>query len=726
MLGMSGTLERYLSRLPLEMRESLESTTPRIFERCHLTVASRGDGEATQLVVGEVQSGKTSSFTALAAMGRDSGVPIVIVIAGTKKNLVKQTHERLVQDLEIGSSAGLPRWEIVDRPTGKKASKYNQTIAEWADVNRPLDFKTSLLLIVLKSSAGISHAADFMAELGESVDLSNHPILIIDDEADQAGLNVSVKRGEQSSVYKSILKLRNSISWYAYAMYTATPQANFLIDIIDELSPSRVTLLEAGKAYVGGEKLFGGLGNYVTPIPASELLVATDPSNSDSPPESLQRALAFFVVSLAVAQKLGHPKPLSMLIHPSGKQIHHEFYSRWVTDILESWKIQMRDPSEPSHFEVVQNVIVPALKSLRSDEAFPDFPFSYDNVELANYFSFLIPHIEIRVVNGVSDRHTVNPEEWNRYPGWIVIGGNKLDRGFTINNLAVTYMPRGAATNADTLQQRGRFFGYKASYERFLRGWFSEASEEMFADYVIHEKLMRARLRELDENDTDVRMWRRTFVLPNGLRATRDQVVALITNQWQLGPGFIFSQRLLYDSSVAVGYQESLEKLNKYFSIAQPFIEDTRANFQTSFVQVPILEAVELLEEWIAHPADRKKLTELAGIVREIANNRLIDATLFFMDSFYAINQPPRQRSVAFDNDPEAPMADWKIGNLFAGKQFSGSQYIGDTEVKSPNGLSLQFHRIHPKEVPDSHVALAVAVAGGQDIDFRVVEETLY
>jgi len=326
----------------------------------------------------------------------------------------------------------------------------------------------------------------------------------------------------------------------------------------------------------------------------------------------------------------------------------------------------------------------------------------------------------------VSDRHTVNPEEWNRYPGWIVIGGNKLDRGFTINNLAVTYMPRGASTNADTLQQRGRFFGYKASYERFLRGWFSEASEEMFADYVIHEKLMRARLRELDENDTDVRMWRRTFVLPNGLRATRDQVVALITNQWQLGPGFIFSQRLLYDSSVAVGYQESLEKLNKYFSIAQPFIEDTRANFQTSFVQVPILEAVELLEEWIAHPADRKKLTELAGIVREIANNRLIDATLFFMDSFYAINQPPRQRSVAFDNDPEAPMADWKIGNLFAGKQFSGSQYIGDTEVKSPNGLSLQFHRIHPKEVPDSHVALAVAVAGGQDIDFRVVEETLY
>jgi hypothetical protein len=63
---------------------------------------------------------------------------------------------------------------------------------------------------------------------------------------------------------------------------------------------------------------------------------------------------------------------------------------------------------------------------------------------------------------------------------------------------------------------------------------------------------------------------------------------------------------------------------------------------------------------------------------------------------------------------------------LFAGKQFSGSQYIGDTEIKSSNGLSLQFHRIHPKEMPDSHAALAVAVAGGQDIDFRVVEETLY
>ena len=137
---MSAAFAEFLSSLPVEMQESLEGSTPRILERCHFDSKEFDSQENTQIVVGEVQSGKTSSFTALAALARDNSTPIVIIIAGTKKNLVKQTHDRLVSDLRIGTNAGMPSWEIVDRPTSKKSSLYFSLLNQWDDLKKPLEF----------------------------------------------------------------------------------------------------------------------------------------------------------------------------------------------------------------------------------------------------------------------------------------------------------------------------------------------------------------------------------------------------------------------------------------------------------------------------------------------------------------------------------------------------------------------------------------------------------
>jgi hypothetical protein len=574
--------------------------------------------------------------------------------------------------------------------------------------------------MVLKSPAGLRNCAEFMENIAEHINLANHPILIIDDEADQAGLNIAVKQGSQSTVYRNILLLRNSIPWHAYCMYTATPQANFLIDIIDELSPSRVTLLDAGSSYMGGDKLFAEDNNFIVPIPNSELALATDPSYGDFPPESLKKSIAFFLISLLVSQKRGQPKPLSMLIHPSGKQVHHNIYASWAKEIVKSWELQLKDETDSSFKEVIENVIEPAIKELTLTLPENQLPFDGDLIEIAKYLTFLIPLVEIRLVNGASDKHNISKEEWNRFPGWIVIGGNKLDRGFTIENLAVTYMPRNASANADTLQQRGRFFGYKASYSEILRGWFSNESEEMFTDYVIHEKIMRSHLREIDENNTDVRKWRRQFVLPTNLNPTRDQVVSLITNQWRLGQGFIFTQRRLYDSSVATGYQESFSKIEKLFNKSRFVESDTRSDLRNKYINIPVEEVLDLLDEWIAHPEDRKQLTELVRIIRKFAEIRKIDSHLFFMDGLNLRERGPSE----YDNTQTANQRDWKVGNLFAGKQHRGSMYLGDTAMKSSTGLTVQFHRIHPRNAKSNHQTLAIAIAGGSDLDFKVVEES--
>jgi hypothetical protein len=82
-----------------------------------------------------------------------------------------------------------------------------------------------------------------------------------------------------------------------------------------------------------------------------------------------------------------------------------------------------------------------------------------------------------------------------------------------------------------------------------------------------------------------------------------------------------------------------------------------------------------------------------------------------------------RERSVSYDNDPDLPMRDWTIGNLFAGKQYTGAMYVGDTAMKSDTGITIQVHRIHPKGTRNEHEALVLAIAGGKDLNYKVLEE---
>jgi hypothetical protein len=504
-------------------------------------------------------------------------------------------------------------------------------------------------------------------------------------------------------------------------MYTATPQANFLIDIIDELSPTRVTLLDAGENYLGGESLFGEDIKYVIPIPDTELPVATEPDANDYPPESLKKAIAFFLVALAVAQKRGFPKPLSMLVHPSGRQAHHQIYSKWTKEIVKSWEILLREKTDKTYSETVSRVFAPALRELESSPGFINNPFPNGLDEIVNYITFLIPLVRIQVENGTSTDRSIQPEDWGKAPGWIIIGGNKLDRGFTVEQLAVTYMPRNSSLNADTLQQRGRFFGYKKNYVDLLRGWFSTASEEMFTDYVVHEKLMRSHLRELDESDADVKLWRRKFILPNNLRPTRDQVVAILTNEWRLGQGFVFSQRKLYDSSVSTGYFDSYSLIEDLHQVALPVPGDNRLDKKNYYTICSAQTILRILQDWVAHPQERKILTDLVTTLQHFDENRELQAHVFFMD-----NLQVRERGVAFDNDPQLNQRDWRVGNLFAGKQHSGAMYPGDTSMKSTSGITVQIHRIHPRDLPFGQDSLAIALAGGSDLDFKVLEEILY
>ncbi|WP_259279937.1 Z1 domain-containing protein [Enterobacter roggenkampii] len=88
--------------------------------------------------------------------------------------------------------------------------------------------------------------------------------------------------------------------------------------------------------------------------------------------------------------------------------------------------------------------------------------------QVANSFGIAFKNTQIVEVN--SRKNKTPAIDWQHNYGWILVGGIAVDRGFTVEGLTVTYMPRGVGVgNADTIQQRARFFGYKKNYLGFCR-----------------------------------------------------------------------------------------------------------------------------------------------------------------------------------------------------------------------------------------------------------------
>ena len=118
--------------------------------------------------------------------------------------------------------------------------------------------------------------------------------------------------------------------------------------------------------------------------------------------------------------------------------------------------------------------------------------------------------------------------EWRDMYGHILVGGQAMDRGFTVEGLTVTYMPRGTGVGmADTIQQRARFFGYKRSYLGYCRVYLEQEVKDAFVSIVKHERAMRAELVKHAASGAPLSEWRRRFFLDPGLKPTRDSVIGL-------------------------------------------------------------------------------------------------------------------------------------------------------------------------------------------------------
>lgn len=667
-------------KLPPSEREAIERQTAAILGKC--VAPSAGQGCDTGLALGYVQSGKTLSFTCVAAMARDNRFPLVIVITGTSVPLFQQSVRRLRRGLGIDNPTSHEwHWQFFENPTPKKHhhGRIRDFLAEWQQP-RVRD-KQTCIITVMKNHRHLSN----LVELLQALELRNVPALVIDDEADQAGLNTLVNQNDESRTYQRLLALRNALPHHTYLQYTATPQAPLLINIIDVLSPRFVEVLEPGCGYVGLIDFFQRSQGLVRPIPDDEIPSAQNQIHGA--PESLREAMRLFFIGVAAGKLLrSTERNRSMLVHPSRLQDKHADYFNWVSAVRREWLRLLNSDGDPDQVSLLADFQTAHANLAATHPGLPTF----SEIE-----GVLWQEISRTQVWEVNTRLGKTPDiVWQSGYAHILVGGQAMDRGFTVEGLTVTYMPRGKGVgNADTIQQRARFLGYKRGYLGLCRVFLESDVQRAFSVYVNHEEDVRKRLRDHSSSGQSLAEWRRAFFLDSLLKPTRRNVLDLdyqfvnFTDDWfyprapHFTPESVAHNRALIEALVALaflpieGHPERTDVM--HIGHARFKLENLFDDFLSQFR--------------LTDPNDSQRYTGLLLQIREFLD-RNANASVYLMSWSPAAGQVARTRTL--DANSEIPSPFFQGASIARGGNRTGDVYPGDREIRSPDELSVQVHML--------------------------------
>ena len=657
----------------------------RILGRCH--PPGSAPGRKTGLVVGYVQSGKTMSFETVIALARDNGYGLVILLAGTKNILLDQSEDRLKKDLDIDDSE--KGWFHEGNPTVSRKKHISDRLTSWR--SNPMR-KRAVLITALKHSGHLAN----LAALLQKLQLTEVPTLVIDDESDQAGLNTrasAVRRSlagtnTASQTYSSILQVRAALPHHSYLQYTATPQAILLLAHTDLLKPEFSELVTPGDAYTGGKAFFKENPKLVQIIPAAQVPTAT--TRLTGAPKTLLQAFKTFLLVAAHHQLTrGESKDRNrtMMVHPAVLTASHSMYKSWVetaqrTTFAAVKRFQDTDPQAAAklfkeEYSSLKDTFagirpLPELVEAMVDEVFDDF----------------------RVVEINGTQQAEKKVKWKETKYWVLVGASKLDRGYTVEGLCVTYMPRplGNSAAADNLQQRARFFGYKKSYLGLCRVYLQGDVKDAFQEYVEHEEFIRSALNT--HRGKPLSEWRRDFILTDLLSPTRPNVVGadirrIPVDGWMV-PGALHADREAVKTNQAV-FNSAVDRWKSTYKpliTASDLPQFLRAGAKSS---VSVIQAVPLkvvLEELLllvqmsdlVDAEDHSAM--LIALASLLAKQPDLLADVFLMASTYRTRVAGRSFAAS---DPRAPINEYFSNTAGA---------VNDKSHHSSQRISLHLRRL--------------------------------
>lgn len=471
------------------------------------------------MVFGYVQSGKTAHYIGLINKAYDAGYRVIIVLTGIHNSLRSQTQSRIDEEV-LGYETSLEN--IVDLTRERNAigvgiGAHNQvaevvqsitTRDDKGDVNKITESVSMMppFIIVTKKNATVlrtilrffrkNHCAEIID--GKKIIPAKYPALIIDDEADQASINTNETYDEFGNVLDDynpttinglIRELLKMFECRSYAGYTATPFANiFIPPHVDsekygtDLFP-RDFIFRAPRAdqYIGAREFFGISGDENTPvmplfrpIEAGAAFLGKGTKATDAVsniPDELKKAIKYFLISTALRNCRGQVnKPNTMLVHivrfvsqqNTVKKLVKTYYEEELENYIKYGDSTIRDDLRA----IWEEDYLPTTSKLRVQ--FAKYmggctDVSWDDIWAEIRRIVTKKEITIYSVNGKSKDALLYKNHEGKPFNVIVIGGDKLSRGLTLEGLTVSYFTRNSNTY-DTLMQMGRWFGFRPGY----------------------------------------------------------------------------------------------------------------------------------------------------------------------------------------------------------------------------------------------------------------------
>lgn len=613
--------------LPPKVVLSLDKVTDEVLDLSGNPATNNG-WPRRGLVMGDVQSGKTSNYTGLICKAADAGYRLIILLTGTLESLRRQTQERLDAGFVGLDSSGVVtrnrrRSEIgvglID--SSRSAGVFTSTLQDFnANTMNQLGFRLQafnepILLVVKKNRRILENLTAWLRTYNS--DMNGHidlPMMLIDDEADNASVNTAPER--ITAINAAIRGLLTIFPRSTYIGFTATPFANVFIDpettddmCGDNLFPRDfVYALDPPTNYLGAAKIFGEDSK------VDCLRWITDAENYfpaghrashqvEGLPPSLVTALYAFMLANAIMDlRIDVPKHRSMLVNVSHFTDVQGQIKEEIDALLRQIQEDIRNYASLSTQEALN-----ISKTLR--ELHELFKFEYSDVgttwdDIQAVLTKAVLPIQVRSINQRSGAASLAYADYSQDGLRVIaVGGNSLARGLTLEGLCISYFYRSTAMY-DTLLQMGRWFGYRSNYEDLVRIWMTESTANWYGQIAEASEELRSDIKHMQNSGLKpIDFGMKVRASPEALLITaRNKMrhAAEITRLVSVGGEGLETPRLVSDKSIiAANFKVASELVTHLLSSGAHRIDDNANPLWTS---VDKRLVIEVLKNFVVHP----------------------------------------------------------------------------------------------------------------------------
>lgn len=535
--------------------DTLDSQTDDVVELLGDPADAAGKWPRRGLLMGEVQSGKTATYLGILNKALDYGYRIIIVIGGHTEDLRQQTQARFDTDLlgvdsetwGDGISNAAIRYVGVGKSLGLRAHLQTTVRDDFSKAKSGAAITrvggdTPTVFITKKTPSLLNNIRTYIKSQapGGRLDI---PLVVVDDESDWGSPNTRAKQ-DPTSVNRAVRALLDASTMSSYLAITATPFANIFIDdqaafefvekpksgeahpdaprtVLADLFPSDyIRVMSPPTTYLGISTYFAEGGHAAVDVGVDDCIAVLPIKHKNhhpvaALPNSMETAILEFMLGTAVRRlREGTTRPASMLINVSRFKSVERRVAALVDDFLqETVAVVLAEFARQAASRSARALAIRDAWSTRFSNI-TDVAWSEVGEALVN----VAEEFRVDLINGdtAKDRTkrrklmTVAEREADDLVPKIVVGGDVLSRGLTLDGLQVSYFVREPRT-MDTLMQMGRWFGYRPGFGDLIRIWMPETTQADFAHSAevteeLREALVDMKARGLMPRDFGLRV----------------------------------------------------------------------------------------------------------------------------------------------------------------------------------------------------------------------------